>query len=258
MMGLACENLHLTLRGRPVLNGISAVLQPGKVTVILGANGAGKSTLLSCLAGLRAPDAGRVTLDGRALSAIPSRDRAKRIGLLPQKAEIHWDINVRALVGLGRIPHHGRWGEGEADRAAITDAMSATDIAHLASRKAQRLSGGEQARALLARALAGQPEWLLADEPLANLDPAHQLDALSRLSACAQAGMGVVLVLHDLTHAARIADQVLLLKDGAVLADGSAEAVLTADILGEAFGISVHIGQSVDGSRFIVPAAKCV
>ncbi len=255
-MGLACSGLHLNLRGRPVLRGISARFEPGKVTVILGANGAGKSTLLACLSALREADAGAVTLDGTAIASIPAKDRARRIGLLPQKAEIHWDIDVRALVALGRIPHHGRWGENAADRQAIDAAMAATDITHLSSRKAQRLSGGEQARALLARALAGQPAWLLADEPLANLDPAHQLDALSRLKACAAQGMGVVLVLHDLSHAARVADQVLLLKDGAVLAAGSPDTVLTAELLAQAFGITVHVGHGADGTRYIVPASR--
>ncbi len=255
-MHMQIHKLSLALRGRPVLCDLSATLRPGRVTVILGANGAGKSTLLSCLAGLRQPDAGSVQLGGVSIGDMDPRARGRLVGLMPQRAEIHWDVDVETLVGLGRMPHRGRWGLTEADSAAIACAMAATDIAALRRRKALRLSGGEQGRVLLARVLAGEPRWLLADEPLASLDPAHQLDVLDRLRDAARAGAGVVVVLHDLTHAARVADDALVLKEGRLLAAGPACAVLVPDVLAQAYGVAVHLARTADGAPIIVPVRR--
>jgi iron complex transport system ATP-binding protein len=255
-MTLQAQSLSLSLRGRPVLRDVSAALPKGKVSVIIGPNGAGKSTLLSCLSGLRVPDKGEALLDGTPVYDMPARERARRIGLLPQQADIHWDVNVRALVSLGRLPYHDRRDRGAEDKAAIDAAMAQTDCLHLADRTALRLSGGEQARVLLARVFAGQPEWILADEPLANLDPAHQLDALNALASAARVGAGVILVLHDLTQAARIADNIVILKAGAVHAAGNAKDVLTLDILQSAFDVGVHIGKDSDGAPIIVPTHR--
>lgn len=255
-MSLQFDHLSLTLRGRPVLRDVSGGFSPGSVTVILGANGAGKSTLLSCLAALRPPDRGTATLDGQPLITIPPMERARRIGLLPQQADIHWDINVRALVALGRLPHHGRWGRSAVDEAAIDEAMVQTDCSQFAMRKAQRLSGGEQARVLLARVLAGKPDWVLADEPLANLDPAHQLDAMACFRTAASGDAGVVLVLHDLTQAARIADHLIVMREGGIIASGPVADVLTSEVLQAAYGVRVHIGQDETGAPVIAPIAR--
>tara|TARA_R110000782_G_scaffold167129_3_gene259080 strand:+ start:717 stop:1490 length:774 start_codon:yes stop_codon:yes gene_type:complete len=255
-MGLRFDHLSLSLRGRPVLRDVSGAIAPGGITVILGANGAGKSTLLSCLAALRKPDAGTVTLDGRTLDSVPAQERARKIGLLPQQADIHWDINVRALVALGRLPHHGRWRRSSEDEIAIEEAMAQTDCARFADRKALRLSGGEQARVLLARILAGRPEWILADEPIASLDPAHQMDALACFRAAAQAGAGVALVLHDLTQAARIADHLIIMKEGRIIASGPVADVLTPEILQAAYGVRIYIGHDETGASIIAPVAK--
>jgi iron complex transport system ATP-binding protein len=255
-MGLVFEQLTLALRGRPVLRDISGALTAGEVTVILGANGAGKSTLLSCLAGLRAPDVGAVRLGDKALSSLSPPERARLIGLLPQQADVHWNLNVRTLVALGRLPHRGRWGTMDADNCAIDNAMIATDCLHLASRKAQRLSGGEQARVLLARVLAGEPRWILADEPFASLDPAHQIDAAQCLRQAAQGGAGVAVVLHDLTQAARLADRVIVMKEGCILASGPMTDVVTSAVLEAAYGVRVHIGQDAEGAPLIVPLGR--
>jgi iron complex transport system ATP-binding protein len=255
-MALAFDNLSLSLRDRQVLCDISGSLAEGEITVILGANGAGKSTLISCLAGLRAPDRGSVTLSGKALDSYSATDRAQRIGLLPQNADIHWNLGVRHLVALGRLPHRGRWKLGPEDEAAIDAAMVATDCLHLAERKAQRLSGGEQARVLLARVLAGQPNWILADEPFASLDPAHQIDAAQHLRDAADAGTGLAVVMHDLTHAARLADKVIMMKDGAIIASGVAGNVMTPDILKAAYGVEVHVGTDNAGAPLIVPIGR--
>jgi iron complex transport system ATP-binding protein len=242
------EQLSLVRGGRQVLTEISAALHQGEVTAILGPNGAGKSSFVACLAGLLP---GPVSLDGQALSAMDPRARAQSIGLLPQGGDVYWDLTVEALVGLGRLPHQGRWASPTAaDRAAIAAALMATDCMAFKERKVLSLSGGERARVLLARVLAGEPTWLLADEPLANLDPRHQLDVLAVLKAAAQAGRGVVVVLHDLALAYRWADRVLLLSEGRLVADGPPAQVLTEARIAEVYGVRAHIshaGLSVTG-----------
>lgn len=231
------DGLSLEIGKRRVLNNISGGFNKGRVTAIMGANGAGKSSLLACLAGLHASQAGKVTLDGQPLNVIPASWRARRIALLPQQAAIHWDVTVRAVVALGRLPYQGRGGLDDDDQAAIEQALQDTNCTHLADRTALRLSGGEQRRVLLARVLAGGPDWLLADEPLAGLDLAHQYDTLALLRRCAAQGAGVVVVLHDLAHAAEIADDILLLKSGHIVAAGAAVDVLTPDHVSEVFGV---------------------
>ena len=187
-MMLAAENLALERGGRRVVDSLSARLAPGTITAILGPNGAGKSSLLLGLAGLLAPRAGIVTLDGQVLAAMPARTRAQAIGYLPQTPEIAWDVAVEQLVALGRLP----WGDlgGDSGDRAIAAAIAALGLEPLAHRPASRLSGGERARVLLARVLAGEPRWILADEPLAALDLAHQLHLVAHLKACAAEGQG--------------------------------------------------------------------
>jgi iron complex transport system ATP-binding protein len=256
MSGLRVEGVHLQLRHQPVLHDVSVDFARGRVTALLGPNGAGKTTLLTCLAGLRKPDAGCVYLDGVEVLGLDRRDRARRIGLLPQNNEVHWDVGVAALVGLGRFPHRGRWGESADDKRAVLRAMAATDITQFADRSVQSLSGGERSRVLLGRVLAGEPEWLLADEPLASLDPAHQLDVLEQLRRVAARGAGVIVVLHDLGHAARVADDVVLLRGGRIVARGARDDVLAAHQLRETFGIDVHVGHAHEGDRFVVPLRR--
>lgn len=257
-IGFAMHDLSLRLGSRTVLDTVNVTFTPGRVTVVLGPNGAGKSTLLACLAGLRDADAGQILLDGIALSTLPRRDRAQRIGFLPQSPDVHWNVDVATLVSLGRFPHRGRWGETPHDAAAVANAMAATDVASLAGRSVESLSGGERGRVLLARVLAGEPQWLLADEPLASLDPAHQIDVLDRLRDVAAAGAGVIVVLHDLNQAARVADDIVMLRDGRIVASGSAPEVLTAERIAQTYGVDVHIGQSPDGRTFVIPTGRIV
>lgn len=256
MSALAAEGLTLSLSGRRVLDGIDSRFQGGQVTAMLGPNGAGKSTLLACLAGLRRADAGQVLIDGRPRDGLSRRELARRIGLLPQLADVHWDVDVATLVALGRYPHRAGWGESAADRAAVARAMAATDVAQFAARPVSALSGGERARVLLARVLAGEPEWLLADEPLANLDPAHQQDALDCLRAVAAAGAGVVVVLHDLNHALRVADRVLLIAGGRIVAEGVPEAVLTPEHIRETYGVTVERAVTTAGQPVLITTGR--
>jgi iron complex transport system ATP-binding protein len=240
-MTLHAQGLTLALGGRPVLKGVDLSLNPGEVTAVVGPNGAGKSTLLACLAGLRRPDAGSVRLDAEPILSLPPRRRARRIGFLPQTPEIAWAVDVETLVGLGRTPFLGVKGPTAEDRTAVDRALDAADAAVFRGRIANSLSGGERARVLIARALAGEPEWLLADEPLAGLDPGHQLDALALFRRLAhEDGRGVVLTLHDLSLALRLADRVVVLTDGRKLADGAPEAALQPETIAAAYGVRME------------------
>jgi iron complex transport system ATP-binding protein len=227
------------------LTGLSAQLRPGEVTAICGPNGAGKSTLLTCLAGLLEPEAGAVLLGGEAIAALPPRLRARRIGYLPQSPEIAWDVTVEVLVALGRLPwqgaplHHSHTSAAE-DAAAVEAAILAMDLAGLRHRPVSRLSGGERARALVARVLAGAPRWLLADEPLANLDLAHAATLIAQLKAQATQGAGVVLVLHDLATAMNHADRVLVLTGGALAAAGPPAAALDEATIARVWGVTAR------------------
>lgn len=256
-MELSVADLSVSLGKRQVLHGLDAVLRPGKVTAILGPNGSGKSTLVRTLAGLLDPAAGKVKLGGTLLARLAPRERARRIGYLPQEATVHWDLRVADLVALGRLPHRPPFaGLSAEDQAAIDAAIETTAIRPLADRPVTQLSGGERARVLLARVLAGQPQWLLADEPLASLDPVHQLDLLDRLRGLAAGGMGVVIVLHDLVQAARAADDVLLLRDGRTVAFGPAATALAHQPLRDAFGVEVMVIGDDQGRLLPVPIGR--
>jgi iron complex transport system ATP-binding protein len=256
-MDLSFTDLSVSLGHRKVLRGVSAAFKPGRVTAILGPNGSGKTTLVKTLAGLLEPDGGKVKLGSQMLNRIDARERARAIGYLPQDPTVHWDLTVENLVALGRLPHRAPFaGMSAADREAVTAAMVSTGTQGFAERTVTQLSGGERARVLLARVLASQPQWLLADEPLASLDPVHQLDQLDQLRLLASQGMGVVIVLHDLIQAARAADDVLLLKEGRVVAFGTASEALAHQPLREAFGVEVMVIGDESGRLLPVPIGR--
>jgi len=232
---MTLEARGLTIAGR--LDNVNVTLRPGEVTAICGPNGAGKSTLLAALAGLLSPNGGTVALDGASLGGLGSRQRAQALGYLPQTPEVTWDIDVATLAGLGRLPWRASAAE---DAAAVSTALTALDLDDLAHRPVSQLSGGERARALLARVLAGQPRWILADEPLASLDLAHQAALLDRFRALASQGIGVLLVLHDLARARNRADRVLVLDKGHVAADGAPGEALAEEVIAEVWGVEAR------------------
>lgn len=236
---LKVSGLQFRRGSRIVLDSIDLQLQSGCVTAVLGPNGAGKSTLLSCVAGLLAPAQGAIELDGAALGSIPAMQRARRIAFLPQTPEIAWAVDVETLVGLGRIPFHGVASEAD-NRAAVERAMQRTEVGQWSNRTVTTLSGGERARVLLARILAGESDWILADEPFTGLDPSHQFEAAELLRSVADQGGGVVLTIHDLTLAARIADRVVILDGGRIVADGAPQTALTTKILRDVYGIDAQ------------------
>ena len=228
--------VELTVPGR--INAVSAELIPGQVTAICGPNGAGKSTLLACLAGLLHPSEGSVTLGPDPLASLPARARGRALGYLPQSPEVAWDVSVETLVSLGRIPWRGI--PGSQDEQAIATAIAAMDLESLRRRPTSQLSGGERARALMARVLATAPHWLLADEPLANLDLAHSAQLVARLRLQAAEGTGVVLVLHDLAQAINHADRVLVLEEGRLVADGPPREALSEALIARVWGVATR------------------
>lgn len=249
---LTASNLSVTLGRRRVLDGVNACFAPGRLIGVIGPNGAGKSTLARALTGLVAYD-GQVTLDGRNAASLSSPERARTIAYLPQGQVLHWPLSVERLVQLGRLPHLAPLSRiAPEDDAAVARAMARAGVADLRDRIATELSGGERARVLLARALAVEAPVLIADEPLAALDPLHQFEVMELLAGGAAAGRTVIAVLHDLAMAARYCSQLIMLHDGRIVADGPPDAVLTPDRLATVYGVHAQIDLRRDVPRLVL------
>ncbi|WP_162909282.1 ABC transporter ATP-binding protein [Aggregatilinea lenta] len=231
---------------RDLLRDVSFSVSMGELVGLVGPNGAGKSTLLKAIGGLWSDADGEITLLGQPLRRYSTRQIARIIAHVPQITALDFAFTVEQIVMMGRSPHLGRFEiETGRDREIVQDALERTDTAHLTGRLINTLSGGERQRVLIARALAQQPHVLLLDEPTANLDVQHQLgvlDLLRRLvtGGSAQDRLGVVVAVHDLEMAARYCDRLVMLHDGAVLAEGTPDAVLTPDLLAEVYCVDVQ------------------
>lgn len=239
MSVLSLADFAVTLRQRDIFQGISLEIQPGEFVGLIGPNGAGKTTMMRAALGL-IPSRGESSL-----AQLTARDRAKAVAWMPQAREIAWPIPVENLVALGAQAA----GRG-ADQAAIEAAMARMGLAQYKGRAASRLSGGEQARALIARALAQDTPLLMADEPIAGLDPAHQISTMQVFADLAQEGRAALVSLHDLGLAARHCTRLVLLAEGGILADGPPASVLTPDNMARAFGVSVWHQQTDHGPVF--------
>ncbi|MFG1399540.1 heme ABC transporter ATP-binding protein [Roseixanthobacter pseudopolyaromaticivorans] len=248
------HDLTLRLQGKTLLDGVRLAVKPGAVTVVVGPNGAGKSSLLKLLAGERRPTSGRVTLDGADIHALAPARLARRRAVLPQAAEVAFAFSVAEVVGIGLGAH----GTARAE-AAIGDLLARVDLPGFGGRRYDSLSGGERQRVHLARVLgqlaAGEtsaPRYLLLDEPTSSLDLSHQLLVLRLAREHAAEGGGVLAVLHDLNLAAMIADHLVLLAAGRVVAEGPPAQVLTDDVLAAGFGVRVRVSR-VPAGPFILP-----
>jgi iron complex transport system ATP-binding protein len=256
MVTIRCEGLSVDLGGRRVLGGVDLAFAGGGLIGVIGPNGAGKSTLARAMLNLVRPAGGQVLVDGTDVIALRPAALARRLAYLPQGQELHWPLSVERLVALGRLPHLAPFSRiGAADMAAIEAALAETGTAALRDRVATELSGGERARVMLARALATGAPALIADEPLASLDPGHQIEVMTLLRNRARAGGLVIVVLHDLSIAARFCDRLVLLDHGRLVADGDPAAVLTDARLAAVYGISAWRGAA-DGAPLLVPLAK--
>jgi iron complex transport system ATP-binding protein len=229
----------------PVVRGVSFALAAGRFSVVVGPNGSGKSTLLRVLAGLLAPTAGRVLLDGAPLRALGAAARARAVGFLPQSVQPAFSFNAFEVVCLGRYPHAGPFGGMSAEDLAVARAaLARTGTAPLAARAFNTLSGGERQRVLLASVLAQQPRFLLLDEPTAALDLHHAQEVFAQLRSLADEGYGVAVVTHDLNLAAQYCDDTLLLGETHdAVAQGAPARVFTEAHLGRAYGARMRVGR---------------
>ena len=226
----------------PVLHGITLRVAPGEFVGLLGPNGAGKTTFLRAALGL-------IASSGQSsLASLPQGERARAASFLPQGREIAWPMPVEAVVALGRTAHPSA--TRATDRAAVERALARMGLEALRHRSATELSGGEQARPLIARALAQEAPLLLADEPTAGLDPAAQIAVMETFADLAAAGGAVIASLHDLGLAARHCTRLILLHRGTLAADGPPRAVLTPDNLARVFGIRARLEDTSDGLVF--------
>ncbi|MCG6941238.1 MAG: ABC transporter ATP-binding protein [Thiohalocapsa sp.] len=254
---LSVQGLEVRLGARLVVEGVDLRLDSGELLGLIGPNGAGKSTVVKAIAQLL-PHRGDVRLQGRSVRRFGARERARGMAYLSQDDQVQWPILVQDLVALGRHPHRSPWGGSDAAGdagGAVEMAMRAADVWTLRGRRADQLSGGERARARLARVLAVNAPLILADEPVAALDPRHQLDVMELLRVHCVGGGGAIVVLHDLTMASRFCDRLLLLNQGRPVASGPVNDVLTPEQLRRVYGIEAVTGVHA-GQAYIVPWAR--
>lgn len=245
--GLTVENLSLSRGGLRLLDEVSFQAPRGQVTGVIGPNGAGKSSLLTALPGLHpAERKGRALLDGRDLAQLPAALRAKKLALVEQAPLTESRLSLREVVALGRIPHQSRFQreESAADRAVVDAALRLTGLTSRAARPYASLSGGEQQRVHLARALAQEPQLLLLDEPTSHLDIRAQFLLMGLVRDWASSGRIALIVLHDLGLAARFCDQLIVLAKGRVQAMGPPKEALTPELLRKVYGVDARISGS--------------
>jgi ferric hydroxamate transport system ATP-binding protein len=244
--GLTAHGLHAGYAGRPTaVRDASLTVRRGEVTALIGPNGSGKSTLLRAVARLHRPSDGSVQLgDGTETRTLSAKAFARRVTLLPQHRPTPGALTVRDVVGYGRHPYRGRWRNDDTEGPTkVAWAMDVTGVGQMAERPVDQLSGGELQRVWLATCLAQDTEVLLLDEPTNHLDLRYQVEILDLVRDLAlDHDVAVGVVLHDLDHAAAVGDHLVLLRDGEVFASGPPGAVLTDDLLTEAYGIRVRVG----------------
>lgn len=258
MTVLSAEKLSLSYDATPIIHSLDLETPSGQITALIGPNGCGKSTLLRGLARLLKPKVGSVLLNGYAIQTIPTKQLAKELGILPQSPVAPEGITVRELVAQGRYPHQDwfqQW--SHADEDALQKALTLTTLTHLTDRAVDTLSGGQRQRAWIAMALAQETEILLLDEPTTYLDLAHQLEVLELLVKLNQEGKTIIMVLHDLNHAAHYADHLVALADGRISAQGTSHEVITEEIIRDVFGVeSQVIPHPITGKPLCLPLRR--
>ncbi|QPZ37336.1 ABC transporter ATP-binding protein [Paramicrobacterium chengjingii] len=236
------DDLTAQYAKHPVFSGVSIRLEPAAIHAIIGPNGAGKTTLLATLAALHRGASGTVTIGEERVASRTARERAHIRALVPQGHDRHSGFTVQELVELGRFAHRRPYSSLDTDdRRAVDAALAQTRLSPLADRPLDTLSGGQRQLAFIAKALAQRSEYLLLDEPLSALDPRHQLDVMTTLQGCASEGIGIAVVLHDLTLAARMSDTLTVVAGGRIYASGSPAEVLTPEMLSDVYGVRAAV-----------------
>ncbi len=242
MSVLEAHALTYRAEGEPLVEDAGFRLAPGELTMLIGPNGSGKTTLLRLALGLLKPDHGAAAIDGEDVRRLSPTARARRIAYLPQARPLAWPMPVRDVVALGRFAHGAAPGRLAAeDLAAVERALERCRLTGFADRAADTLSGGELARVHLARALAAETPLLVADEPVAALDPRYQHEVARLFAEAAHSGRGVLTVVHDLALAARYAERLIWMKAGRIVADGGVAETMTAQRLAEVFGVEARV-----------------
>jgi iron complex transport system ATP-binding protein len=255
---LAARGVTVGYGGRMVIDGLDVAIPPGVITTIIGPNGCGKSTLLRTLSRLLKPTRGTVVLDGDDIVKLRTRDVAKKLGLLPQAPVAPEGLTVSDLVARGRHPHQSWLRQWSSDDAAVVErALAMTGVSDLADRPVDSLSGGQRQRVWISMTLAQGTDLLLLDEPTTYLDLAHAIDVLDLVDDLHESGRTVVMVLHDLNLATRYSDNLVVMREGAILAQGHPRDVITAELLHEAFGLRAKVIDDPVGDRpLIVPIGR--
>ncbi|THA27915.1 ABC transporter ATP-binding protein [Streptomyces sp. RKND-216] len=255
---LAGVDMTLAYDQRTIARALSVSVPDESFTVVVGPNACGKSTLLRALSRMLKPAVGRVLLDGRDIAALPAKQVARTLGLLPQSSLAPDGITVADLVGRGRYPHQSLLRQWSREDERIVDrAMAATGVSALADRFVEELSGGQRQRVWIAMVLAQETPLLLLDEPTTYLDIAHQIDILDLCAGLHEDGRTVVAVLHDLNHAARYATHLIAMRDGRVVAEGRPQDVVTAELVENVFGMPCRVIDDPEtGTPLVVPAAR--
>jgi iron-siderophore transport system ATP-binding protein len=256
---LEATGLRLGYDGRIVVEDLDLTIPQGAISVVIGANACGKSTLLRALARLLPPKSGTVQLDGKSIHAMPTRQVAQRLGILPQSPVAPEGLTVIDLVSQGRSPHQTWWRQwSAADQRAVTAALEATGMLEHADRPVDELSGGQRQRAWIAMAVAQGTPILLLDEPTTFLDLAHQIDVLDlAVDLNRRDGRTVVMVLHDLNQACRYADHLIVMRAGRIVAQGEPAGVITAELMAEVFDLDCQvITDPVSGAPLILPIGR--
>jgi len=256
MTNLTVRNLNVTLDDNKILSDVSLEMASGKLVGLLGPNGAGKSILLKSILGLIDGARGKISLGGQDLESWTLKERARKISYAAQGAPVHWPLTVGHLVSLGRIPHLSPWqSTNKEDQLLTLEAMKKTDVDHLVTRIITTLSGGERARAMLARAIVAGSEFLLADEPIEALDPFHQIKIMEILKELSKSGHGILLVLHDLNFAQKYCDELILIDKGKIISIGPPEDVLSDENLQNTYRVKAARMEK-DGEIFIIPSGR--
>lgn len=256
---LSARNIVAGYDKKVIVNGINLVVPSNKISVIIGANASGKSTLLKTMARLIKPVSGEIVLDGKQIGAIPSKQLAQVLGLLPQSPVVPEGITVSDLVARGRFPYQTLFkGMDKKDYEAVEEALHIMGITELANRSVDELSGGQRQRVWIAMALAQQTDILLLDEPTTFLDITYQIEILDLLTDLnRKRGTTIAMVLHDINLSARYADYIFAVRNGALLAQGSPSDVITEELIEQVFGLNCAvIKDPVSGSPFIVPKGR--
>ena len=256
MSMLSASAIHYEVDGVAILKGIDFQIEPGELVGLIGPNGAGKSSLLRILMGITAKQGGEIQFEARHLDEISLQERAQNLGYLVQGARAHWPFSVEKVVGLGRIPYQKWWQQdSELDRQKIEAAMSKTETLAYRNRVVTTLSGGEQTLVMLARIFASECRLIMADEPVAALDPYHQLHVMELLRQHAADQRAGIVVLHDLSLAARFCDRLYLLSHGEVDCHGQVGEVLTQENVARVYGVDSAI-ECNENSVSVTPVRR--